>query len=144
MASPVVHWEIGAADTGKVGAFYRELFDWQITPAGPEYSLVAGVDGGIGGGILQVGGNVPPYLTVYVQVEELETALRRAVALGGGVVVPPTTISGVGRFAMIDDPEGHTVGLLEAAPDEAATASVTEQVPAEEGPWPLPADADRS
>ena len=114
MASPVVHWEIGAADTEKVGTFYKELFDWQITAAGPEYSLVAGVDGGIGGGILQVGGHVPPYLTFYVQVEELEPALRRAVELGGGEVVPPTVIPGIGRFAMIDDPEGHTVGLLEA------------------------------
>lgn len=129
MASPVVHWEIGAADAGRLGTFYRELFDWQVTPAGPEYSLVAGVDGGIGGGILQISGDVPPYLTFYVQVDELEPALHHAVALGAGEVVPPLTVPGVGRFAMIDDPEGHTVGLLEAAPGEGTTAASTEHVP---------------
>lgn len=117
MASPVVHWEIGAADAAKLGTFYQELFGWQITPAGPEYSLVAGADGGIGGGILQVSGHVPPYLTFYVQVDELEATLRHALGLGAGDVVPPTTMTGIGRFAMIEDLEGHPIGLLEAAPE---------------------------
>ncbi|MGZ5400760.1 MAG: VOC family protein [Nocardioides sp.] len=115
MASPVVHWEIGATDAGKLGTFYQKLFDWQVTPAGPEYFLVAGANGGIGGGILQLSGEVPSYLTFYVQVEELESALRHALELGAADVVPPMTIPGVGRFAMIEDPEGHKVGMLEAA-----------------------------
>lgn len=113
MTNPVVHWEIGAIDAGRLVTFYSDLFDWQITPSGPEYSLVARADGGIGGGILQVDENVPPYLTVYVQVDQLEPALGRAVRLGASELVTPMTIPGVGRFAMFADLEGHTVGLLE-------------------------------
>lgn len=118
MTSPVVHWEIGALDAGKLGSFYREMFDWQITPAGPEYSLVAGAGGGIGGGILQVSEHVPPYLTFYVQVEELESALHRAVELGADELVRPTMVPGVGRFAMFADPEGHVIGLMEPVSDD--------------------------
>ena len=131
MASPVVHWEIGAADAGKLGAFYRELFDWQITPAGPGYSLVAGGDGGIGGGFLQVSEHVPPYLTFYVQVEALEGALRQATELGASELMPAMSIPGVGRFAMFADPEGHAVGLLEplAEGDAAAPAGEPAQTP---------------
>jgi len=127
MASPVVHWEIGATDADKLGTFYQELFDWQVTPAGPEYFLVAGADGGIGGGILQLSGEVPPYLAFYVQVEDLEAALHHAVELGAGQVVPPMTLPGIGRFAMIADLEGHTVGLLEAASPERGRAPAGEE-----------------
>jgi len=120
MSSPVIHWEIGAVDAGSLRTFYQKLFDWQITPSGPEYFLVSGVEGGIGGGILQVSEQVPPYLAFYVQVEELESALRHAAGLGASELVPPATVPGVGRFAMITDPEGHAIGLLEPAADDAA------------------------
>ena len=126
-------------DAGKLGTFYQELFDWQVTPAGPGYPLIAEANGGIGGGILQVSGDVPSYLTFYVQVEELESAVRHAVALGAGEVVPPMTIPGVGRFAMIEDLEGHTVGMLEAAGSTPVDGRDHEEVPINEGPLPLPA-----
>ncbi len=117
LSNPVVHWEIGASDAAGLRAFYRELFDWQITPAGPEYSLVEGVDVGIGGGILQLTEQLPSYLTFYVQVEQLESTLQRAVALGARQVVTPTAIPGIGRFALFEDPEGHLIGLLESVED---------------------------
>ena len=40
--------------------------------------------------------------------------------LGATELVPPATVPGVGRFAMITDPEGHAIGLLEPAADHAA------------------------
>lgn len=114
MASPVVHWEIGANNLSKLTAFYSELFDWDITPAGLEYALVAGAHGGIGGGIMQVREHMPSYVTFYVQVPDLEPALEHALELGAAAVVEPTAIpGGSGRFAMFTDPDGHLVGLLE-------------------------------
>ena len=96
-------------------AFYADLFGWTITDAGREYALVVPSEPGIGGGILQVTDGMPTYLTLYVQVERLEEALARALALGATAVVGPRAIPGVGRFAMFQDPEGHLVGLLEPA-----------------------------
>jgi predicted enzyme related to lactoylglutathione lyase len=114
MSNPVVHWEIGATDMKGLGDFYRELFGWNIAPASDEYLLVAPSETGIGGGILQTREGMPPYLTFYVEVPDLEPALLRAGELGGRELVPPTEIPGMGRFAMFLDPEGHNVGLLES------------------------------
>ena len=75
--------------------------------------MVGGASPGIGGGILQTPEHVPPYLTFYVQVPQLEEALGSAVELGAKEVVAPMVIPGVGRFAMFEDPDTHVVGLLE-------------------------------
>jgi predicted enzyme related to lactoylglutathione lyase len=117
MAHGVIHWEIGARDASRLRAFYSDLFGWDMTPAGPEYALVAAADGGIGGGIMQVTDEMPTYLTFYVEVEDVEKALARSTDLGATEVVPPTPIPGVGRFAMFQDPDGHDVGILEPLPE---------------------------
>ena len=53
-----------------------------------------------------------PHVTVYVATDDLRASLDRAVELGGKEVVPPTEISGVGSFAMVQDPSGNLVGLF--------------------------------
>ena len=45
---------------------------------------------------------MPAYVTIYVAVEDL----------GGTSLVPPTPIPGVGSFALFQDPEGNTIGIL--------------------------------
>lgn len=114
MGRPVVHWEIGAKDADTIRSFYSALFDWRIENApGMDYGLVMTDSGsGIDGGIMPVGAGVPPYLTFYVHVDDLQAYLHRAEALGGKTVVPPTPIPGVGAFAMFMDPEQHAVGLF--------------------------------
>ena len=114
MGQPVVHWEIGAKDAKKLQDFYRQLFDWKID-VHPEmkYGMVTtGGQGGINGGIFGTEGKRPPYLTFYVQVDDLQAHLDKAVNLGAKAVVPPTPIPGVGSFAMFHDPEGNLMGLL--------------------------------
>lgn len=113
MAHPVVHWEIGGRSGDKLQAFYGDLFDWSVEDTGQDYWLVAPAgEGGIGGGIMQVVGEIPPYVTIYVRVEDLGAALSRAEELGGRTVKPPTPITGMGSFALLEDPEGNVVGLL--------------------------------
>lgn len=53
-------------------------------------------------------------MTVYVQVEDLDTALAETGALGGTTVVPPTAINDTATSAMFRDPQGNVVGLLKA------------------------------
>jgi len=113
MASPVVHWEIGGRDAAKLEAFYSKLFGWNINTENPEYGMVdPGSDGGIGGGIMQAHGDVPPYVTIYVHVEDLAASLAKAGELGGVTIKPPEPIPGVGSFALFQDPEGNVIGLL--------------------------------
>ena len=35
MGRPVVHFEIGCRDSAKTQQFYKDMFDWSITQAGP-------------------------------------------------------------------------------------------------------------
>jgi hypothetical protein len=115
MKHPVVHWEIGGRDAAALRDFYHQAFGWTMTPAGPNYTLVAPVDGGFGGGIMQAPAGAPPYVTVYVQVDDLDAALAEIRRLGGDPLVPPTAIDDSASFAMFTDPEGHVVGLLRAS-----------------------------
>ena len=114
MGRPVVHFEINAKDSKKLGSFYSELFEWKIDTNNPMgYGLVdTGSEGGIGGGIGQSNSNAPAYLSLYVQVNDLQAYLDRAEKLGGRTIVPPTEIPNTVTFAMFQDPEGNMIGLL--------------------------------
>jgi len=120
MSHPVVHWEIGARSAAASREFYAKLFGWEILGAGDAgYAQVApGEEGGMGGGIMQLPPGVPPYVTVYVRVDDLDAALKRAESLGGKTVAPPMPIEGVAEvsgFAMFSDPDGNVIGLLKMA-----------------------------
>ena len=93
---------------------YAKLFDWKIDANNPmDYGLVeTGGEGGIDGGIMATEGDTPPYLTFYVQVDDLQAYLDKAESLGGQTVVPPTPIPNVGSFAHFRDPAGNVIGLI--------------------------------
>jgi uncharacterized protein len=114
MGRPVVHFEINAKDSKKLGSFYSDLFDWKIDSNNPMgYGMVdTGSEGAISGGIGQSDGNTPTYLSVYVQVDDLQAYLDKAEKLGGKTLVPPTEIPNTVTFAMFQDPEGNMIGLL--------------------------------
>lgn len=114
MSHPVVHFEIAGGDVALLAEFYRKLFGWESTPAGPDYRVVPPQGEGIGGGLMATPPGVPSYITIYVATDDLRATIDRAVELGATELVGPTPITGVGSFAMIRDPEGNPVSLLEA------------------------------
>ena len=116
MANPVVHWEIMARDGARQQAFYSELFGWQVNADNPmKYGVVTtGGPGGINGGIFQPPAGAPSYVTIYIQVDDLQAYLDRATRLGGKTVMGPTPIPGHGSFACFQDPEGNIIGLFRA------------------------------
>jgi predicted enzyme related to lactoylglutathione lyase len=109
MARPVVHFEIGCRDSQKTHEFYAKMFDWKIEPMGPA-AMIAPVTPGIGGHITALGHEPHQYTIFYVDVEDVEAALKKAESLGGKTLVPPVNIP-AGTFAWMQDPEGNTVGL---------------------------------
>ena len=111
MPNPVVHFEIGCQDSEKTKAFYQQLFDWQIEQHGPANMINTGEATGIQGHITALGHEPHQYVTVYVQVDDLQTCLDQAASLGGQTVVPPTEVPGMGHFAWLHDPGGNLIGL---------------------------------
>lgn len=114
MANAVVHWEIGGRDLDALTEFYQQLFGWEPASFDADYRLVNATDG-VGGGLMRCRDGIPPYVTVYVSVDDLGATLARVKDLGGRALVPPTPIPGVGAFALFQDPEGNTIGLMHLA-----------------------------
>jgi hypothetical protein len=112
MGNPVVHFEVVGKNGDALKGFYESLFGWKsqsIQEMG--YHLVEKEDGGIGGGI----GTSPDGTTMatfYVQVDDPQGALDKAVELGGTVVMPVMTIPGMVTIALFGDPEGNVVGVV--------------------------------
>ncbi|MEU8403621.1 VOC family protein [Nonomuraea sp. NPDC048892] len=114
MAHPVVHWEVAGPDREVLRIFYEGLFGWKSETVDENYALLQPGEGP-GGGIMCTRPGMPPYVTVYVRVEDLERALKRVRELGGELRVPPAKIGNGMAFALFTDPAGNMVGLLTTA-----------------------------
>ncbi len=114
MGQPVAMFEVVSDDPARAVRFYSELFGWNAGPSVDGYTLLdtdAG-DGAIGGGIGPSYADGDTGVKIYVKVDDLDAAIRRAEQLGGAAVVPPTELpEGYGTFAVVTDLDGNAVGL---------------------------------
>jgi len=110
-ARPVVHFEIEARDPEKIAAFYRALFDWDITD-GTIMDIAAGIGGPEPGPAGHIRRSDRSGVTLYVQVRDIPETLAKAKSLGGDVVLEELQIPGGATLAAITDPEGNPVTLV--------------------------------
>lgn len=109
--------ELMTTDVEGAAGFYASLFGWEVEKApipGMDYTMVK-VDGDPVGGIMTMPDGcegMPPCWGVYVTVEDVDVIADKAVSLGGKVVHAPTDIPNVGRFCVIQDPQGATIGAM--------------------------------
>ena len=117
MPNPIVHWELNTDDAKKAQEFYGKLFDWHVDTSNPmDYGMVdTHTEHGINGGIHH-SADAPKGVTIYVEVEELQAYLDKAVSLGGKVVMPVTVIPNMVTMAQFADPQGNVVGLVKSEP----------------------------
>lgn len=114
---PSVMFEIIARDQEKAKAFYTAVFGWtyEIGTGGFAYIHFPRHSTPLLGGIGQVQKDVPgfePGHNFYLLVDSLEATIQKAVEAGGAKFVDPVSVDGY-RFAMIRDPEGNPIGLIE-------------------------------
>ena len=115
MPNPIVHWELNADDAKKAQEFYGKLFDWHVDSNNPmDYGMVdTHTEHGINGGIHH-SADAPKGVTIYVEVEDLQAYLDKAVSLGGKVVMPVTVIPNMVTMAQFADPQGNVVGMVKS------------------------------
>ena len=109
--------ELITTDVAGARKFYGELLGWQFKdmPMGDATYTVIGAGGKDVGGIMHTpanAGDMPPTWGSYVTVDDVDARSGVAKKLGGKVIVPPTDIPGVGRFAVIQDPQGAMISLI--------------------------------
>jgi uncharacterized protein len=115
MGNPVVHFEIVGKDPQALQRFYSDAFGWRMEGGLPTYRMAyTGGEGGIDGGVGAAPDGEATRVTVYVQVEDLDAALRTIERLGGSRVAGPTDVPDGPIFALFTDPAGNLVGLLKA------------------------------
>jgi predicted enzyme related to lactoylglutathione lyase len=125
MNGRVVHFEIPYDDGDRARGFYRDAFGWQVQEMpGMSYTLVNSgpssdqgptESGFINGGMMARQESPAPGPIVVVDVDSIDTALRRVEELGGSTVVPKQPVGEMGFAAYVRDPEGNVVGLWETA-----------------------------
>jgi uncharacterized protein len=114
MGQPVVHWEINAKDARTLGKFYAQLFAWNVDSSEPDHAYVeTDSDEGIDGSIVQTDPGDPTGITFYVHVEDIAEAIAKAEKLGGRVAMEPTEMPDGVTLAVLEDPEGNQVGLVQ-------------------------------
>ena len=113
MSAPVTHFEVMAKDGKRAYEFYGNLFGWKVNVVEGNYGMVdTGVKMGINGGIGQVTENLAPHVVFYVQVEDVQGYMDKAVGMGAKVVVPLTEVPNMVTFAQFADPDGNLIGLV--------------------------------
>lgn len=109
--------ELMTSDPSAATRFYSELLGWKVEAMnmGMPYNVLKVGDAAIGG-IMGLPPGAPagaaPAWMCYVTVADVDALVKRVEALGGKVHVPPTDIPTVGRFAVIQDPQGAMLNLI--------------------------------
>lgn len=115
MGNPVTYFEIAGKNTKELVDFYSSVFGWKIEHADPSaFAIDTQSDEGIQGHILPVTDDMgfSNMVSIYVEVDDLQGFLDKAVSLGGKTIVPPTQIAeDRGSFACLLDPSGNCIGL---------------------------------
>ena len=120
----VVWWEVETPDPEAFQRFHAAMWGWEFRPAfqdtelDRDYWLILADGTGIGG-LQRALTPGPPHAGArfYLEVDDLEATVDRAVAAGARVERPRTALGGDDRwFAIITDPAGISLGLWTAAP----------------------------
>lgn len=113
--------ELCTTDPDRAGRFYGDLLGWEADRqqyAEMDYTVFKQGDR-LNGGMMAIApewGPVPPHWRVYFAVEDCDATAAEAGRLGGTVDLTPSDIPGVGRFAVLRDPQGAVFAILRPEP----------------------------
>jgi predicted enzyme related to lactoylglutathione lyase len=115
MTHPVMWFEVLGTDGGSLRKFYGDLFGWtfDVIPQ-IDYGVAnTGDTRGIMGGIGPAYPGTKSWVTFYTETSDVTASLEKARGLGGRIIMPRTELPGA-ILGIFEDPEGHTLGLVEA------------------------------
>ncbi len=115
-----VWFDLLTPDVNAAKAFYAEVAGWKTQQwAGGDGELLMRGEHRLGMVSRPQQGEPPRWLG-YVAVEDVEGTVRRAQSLKGQVRVGATDVPGAGRYAVLADPQGATIGVYRSHEDRPA------------------------
>jgi predicted enzyme related to lactoylglutathione lyase len=112
-----ISWsELTTTDPQAAAAFYGALFGWTFDQMdmGMPYHVVKVGDAAVGGimGMPPGGPPMPPSWGTYVTVADADATAKQCVELGGKVMHGPVDIPTIGRFVVLQDPQGAMLSAI--------------------------------
>jgi uncharacterized protein len=112
--------ELYTTNPDVAGSFYAKTIGWataahDMGPMGmyTMFNMPGSDKDGVGGMMKMPPGmeNVPPHWLPYFEVADCDASAKKATELGGKLIMPPTDIPDIGRFAFVQDPQGATFAI---------------------------------
>jgi len=108
--------ELLTTDTKAAEGFFTKVAGWTAKPFDQSYTLfMTGTRNRAGLMALPPEARnmgAPPHWESYVATPDVDETAKQAVALGGKVLKAPSDIPNVGRFAVLQDPQGATFAIF--------------------------------
>jgi predicted enzyme related to lactoylglutathione lyase len=122
MKHGAISWsELMTTDLKAAQSFYAQLFGWEFERAPYEEMeyIVVKANGREIAGLMTIppeAEGTPPCWGDYVTVDDVDATARKVEELGGKICVPPRDIPEVGRFCVIQDPQGAFISVITYVP----------------------------
>lgn len=129
-AGQILWRDLTVPDAPAIRDFYKAVIGWEHSdhPMGEynDYNMLQAETGEVITGVINkrgVNAAIPAVWLLYVGVEDVEASMRTCEELGGRVLVSPTQDVAY-KYAVIEDPAGAIIGIMQlGGPQEEAGAA---------------------
>jgi predicted enzyme related to lactoylglutathione lyase len=121
--------ELRTTDTKSAGAFFSKVVGWKTQPWGDDGSYTLFASGGSRmAGLMTLPEEArkmgaPPHWLTYIGTPNVDETARLATSLGATVLTAPEDIPTVGRYAVLQDPQGAVFSIFTPTASQAAEAA---------------------
>jgi len=120
MPGKIAWIEVASTHAPASGEFYRSLLDWPIvTDEQMNYTMTNFGPDETGIGFADVdpqSGVTAGSVIVYADVANIDATLARAREMGAPILLDKTEVPKVGWIAIVGDPGGNRIGLMQSLP----------------------------
>jgi predicted enzyme related to lactoylglutathione lyase len=126
-----IWYELITTDPDAAKRFYGDVVGWTFEdmPGDGFTYTVASADGNGVGGLMLIppeakAMGAQPNWAGYICVDDCDAAAEKIKGLGGSVIRPPADIPGIGRFAVVADPQGAVFEIMKPLPMDPPRANM--------------------
>ncbi|MEO6248063.1 MAG: VOC family protein, partial [Sphingomicrobium sp.] len=119
-----IWYELMSPDPDASKRFYDAVVGWDIEPQPSgemDYRMINIPGAGNAGGVMRISAEMQehgarPGWLGYLAVDDVDAMVKAVEQHGGKTLMPPHDLPGVGRFAMITDPQGAPLYVMKPTP----------------------------
>jgi len=109
--------ELMTPDTPAAHSFYSKTLGWKTLPSDqvPDYSMFAAANDPLGGAVTLPAG--APHWLSYIGTPDIDATVAQARELGAKIVKDVDDIPGIGKYAVLSDPQGAQFAVYSSTAD---------------------------